>query len=352
METNVKFSSDAELDSFVVKLAQKCGRQISIANPLIDTTFPDGSRVQLTFGREITPRGSSFSIRKFRKDPYTPPDLIELNTLSAEMAAYLWLAVEHRKSIIFCGGAGCGKTTTMNAISLFIPPPVKIVSIEEVREINIPHKNWIASVTRSRLGGTQVSTELEIDMFDLLKSSLRQRPQYIILGEIRGVEAFTLFQAMATGTTTFSTIHADSVDSIVRRLTAPPINLPSVLFLSLNLVVLQTQTKILGKTVRLIKNIEEIAGIDDETKQVIVNDVYSYSGSTKNFEYSGKSLILDSICAHSNISGYELNEELKRRTEVIELLCKKKIRSYVDAGRIIASYYKSPEDTVAYLRRV
>ncbi|MEW6070854.1 MAG: type II/IV secretion system ATPase subunit, partial [Candidatus Thermoplasmatota archaeon] len=241
IKTNLKFETDEELDSFVISLSQKCGRQISVAEPLLDATLPDGSRLQAALAREVTTRGGSFTVRRFRENPLTPPDLVRFNTNSAEMMAYLWLGVENGESMLMCGGSACGKTSTMNAIMLFIPSHMKIVSIEDTREVNIPHENWIAGLTRSGFGGKLGEGIGEIDMYELMRAALRQRPQYLIVGEIRGSEAFTLFQAMATGHTTYSTMHADSVRSIIHRLENPPINLPRILLSALNIVVLQSQ---------------------------------------------------------------------------------------------------------------
>ncbi|MFA5771387.1 MAG: chromosomal replication initiator protein DnaA [Thermoplasmata archaeon] len=353
IETNVDFSSDRELDSFVNILAQRCGKQISILNPILDATLPDGSRLQATLAHEVTPRGTSFTIRKFREDPFTPSDLVQVNTMSAEMAAYFWLAVEYGKSALFCGGTGSGKTSTLNAVLLFVPPAVKIVTIEDTREINLPHKNWISSVTRGGAGGAEgrEKDKTEIDMFDLTKAALRQRPQHLVLGEVRGREAFTLFQAMATGIATYSTMHADSAASIVYRLENPPINLPRLLLESLKIIVIQIQTKFRDKPMRVVKNVIEVVGINPENKELVVNDVFRWVSSTGAFEFSGKSIVLEEIMSQTNISKRQMMDELKRRIEIIEWMREKKIRKYTDVGRIISAYYKSPEDTINNIRK-
>jgi len=246
VRTNVIFKNDHELDSFVIGLAQRCGKHISVADPLLDATVPDGSRLQATLAREVTTRGSSFTVRRFRDNPFTPPDIIRFKTMSVEMVAYLWLAIEHGESLLICGGTASGKTTTLNALLLFIPPQHKIITIEDTREINLPHENWIASLTRGGFGakGSDGKAAGEIDMFELLKAALRQRPQYLMVGEVRGKEAQTLFQAMATGHTVYSTMHADSVKSMVHRLENPPIALPRILLSSLNIVLLQGQVRV------------------------------------------------------------------------------------------------------------
>src|SRR3989337_204400 len=200
--SNLRFDTALELDSFVVWLAQRCGKHISVAQPMLDATVPDGSRLQATLGMNVTKRGSSFTIRRFRENPFTPLDLVRFKTMSPEMMAYLWLAIENGQSMLICGGTASGKTTTLNAILLFIPPQMKIVSIEDTRELNLPHENWVPLLTRAGFGGKSAHTGKaagEIDMFDLLTAALRQRPQYMMIGEVRGQEAFAVFQAMATG---------------------------------------------------------------------------------------------------------------------------------------------------------
>ena len=221
IKTNIAFESDV-LNSLAITLAQRSGKHISTGSPMIDATLPDGSRLQLTLGTEVTTRGTSFTIRKFREDPFSPIELMEIGTFNADSLVYFWLAIENNKSLIFIGGTASGKTTSLNAVSLFIPPVAKVVSIEDTREITLYHDNWIASVTREALseGGNAIT------MFDLLRAAMRQRPEYILVGEVRGSEAQTLFQAMNTGHTTFFTMHAGSVDAAIHRLESEPLNVP------------------------------------------------------------------------------------------------------------------------------
>src|SRR6266699_2112946 len=245
--SNLKFDNAEELDSFVVWLAQRSGKHISVAQPMLDATIPDGSRLQATLGMHVTKRGSSFTIRRFRENPFTPLDLVRFKTMSPEMMAYMWLAIENGQSMLICGGTASGKTTTLNAILLFIPPQMKIVSIEDTRELNLPHENWVPLLTRAGFGGkSQVTGKPagEIDMFDLLTAALRQRPQYMMIGEVRGPEAFVVFQAMATGKSAYTTFHADDVQAMVHRLENDPINLPRALVAALDIVLLQAQVKV------------------------------------------------------------------------------------------------------------
>ncbi|MEW5759958.1 MAG: type II/IV secretion system ATPase subunit [Candidatus Thermoplasmatota archaeon] len=352
IETNISFATDEELDSFVLKLAQRCGKQVSRLNPIVDATLPNGSRLHATYGKEVTQKGSSFTIRKFREDPFTPPDLVSFGTLSAEAVAYLWLATQYGKSIMYCGGTACGKTTTLNAISLFIPSKARIISIEDTREINLPHKNWVAEVTRGGVGGIEKDVKEigDIDMFDLMKSALRQRPQYLILGEIRGKEAAILFQAMATGHSTYTTMHADTVESIIYRLEGPPISLPRVLLQSLNIVLIQILVKKGEKNLRRVKDIYEVVGLAPNTMELMVNQVYRWDPEDDVLVYSGKSRILDEIKNQENLSDAGVKEEINRRIEVIEWMIKKKMRTYKEIGNVVASYYKDPKSTIEKLR--
>ena len=352
MRSNIVFRSDHELDTFVIGLAQRCGKHISVAEPMLDATIPDGSRLQATLAREVTTRGSSFTIRRFRANPFTPPDLLRVKTMSAEMLAYLWLAVEQGESIVICGGTACGKTSTLNAILLFIPSAMKIITIEDTREINLPHENWIAGLTRGGFGARGADGKLagEIDMYELLRAALRQRPQYLIVGEVRGVETYTMFQAMATGHTVYSTMHADSVKSMVYRLENPPINLPRILLSSLNIVIIQAQVKVGKGIARRIRNIVEIVGIEPETNELITNTVYVWNSADDNFTYNGHSFLFERIMTMKNMTAAQMKEEFKRRVEIIEWMGKANVRNYIDVANIVASYYKDPDGTIRKVR--
>ena len=343
LRTNIHFKDEDELSSFVIRLAQKCGKHINIAEPMLDATMPDGSRIQMTLSTEITTKGSTFTIRKFRADPFTPPDLMSLGTMSPEMVAYMWLVVENGISAIFAGGTASGKTTTLNAIALFIPREAKIVSIEETRELNLPHPNWIPGVTRIGFGEVVADKVIgEIDMYDLMKAALRQRPEYILVGEIRGKEAYVLFQAMATGHTTYSTMHADSPQSLIHRLEGKPINIPRVMLQALEVVSIQVTARVKGKRVRRCKQIVEIIDIDPKTKEILTNEVFRWDPVEDTFVYSGKSYILEKIRAGSGMSKEEMTEEIKRRVKILKWIQQKGFRSYKEVAKIVAEYLENP----------
>ena len=345
---NVEFTSDEEVDSFAIKVAQVCGRHISIANPLLDATLPDGSRIQLTLGREVTTRGSTFTIRRFKDNPITPANLIDYHTFSTAMLAYLWLAVDSNKSLIFAGGTASGKTTAMNAVSLFIQPEMKIVSIEDTRELNLSHPNWIPGVTRHSFGGSDKGS---IEMYELLRASLRQRPEYIIVGEVRGVEALTLFQAMSTGHTTFSTMHADSVASAIHRLENPPINVPRIMIQALDLIAIQVQVRVGDKRVRRCKVLTEVIGVDPRTGELLTNEVFMWDPVKDMFQYSGRSYVIESIADSRGWTDERVREELKRRQEILEWTRHKKIIHFRDFSKIVVAYNREPETVMKMVRQ-
>jgi archaeal flagellar protein FlaI len=352
IRTNVSFDSDETLDGFVMQLVQRSGKHISVADPLVDATLPDGSRLQASLSREVTTRGSTFTIRKFRKDPLTPTDLLAFETLSPEMMAYWWFAVEHGASAIVCGGTASGKTTTLNALSLFIPPNKKIVSIEDTRELNIPHENWIPGVTRA--GGTADNESGdkrrgEVDMFDLLKAALRQRPEYLLLGEVRGREAYVLFQAMATGHTVYSTMHADSVQSAVHRLESKPLEIPRNMLSSLDIFTIQAEVRINGRRVRKMREIVELTGIDPRTGELLTNRVFHWDPTEARFKYSGVSFVLGRVAEETNMTEDALRKEFERRVRVLSALQAKGIRDIANVSKCIVDYAVDPERTLSEL---
>jgi flagellar protein FlaI len=351
LKSNIVFDNEVELSAFVVKLSQKCGKHISLANPMLDATMPDGSRIQMTLSKEVTTKGSTFTIRKFRADPITPTDLIEYNTMSVDMIAYLWIAVENGVNALIAGSTASGKTSTLNAFSLFIPRETKIVSIEETREINLPHENWIPGVTRIGFGEVLNNRLIgEIDLFDLMKAALRQRPEYILVGEIRGKEAYVLFQAMATGHTTYSTVHADSIKALIHRLEGKPINVPRAMLQSLDVVLLQTNIKKDDKNMRRCRQIVEIIDLDSQTNEILTNEVFRWNSKLDKFDFIGKSYVLDHIRVQYGLSKDEMKEEMERRVEVLSWMKKNNIREFKKFAQIISSYADKPEKMMEKIR--
>jgi len=352
IRSNIIFTNEDDLNSFVVTLAQRSGKQISVASPILDGTTLEGHRIQATYSREVTTRGSTFTIRRFKNKPFTPTDLLRYRTVSPEMMAYLWIGVENGESMILVGGTASGKTSALNSLAIFIPPGAKIVTIEDTREINLPHENWIPGATRTGVGEKDKDGRSagEIDMYDLVRAALRQRPNYILVGEVRGKETYIMFQAMATGHSTYSTMHADSVKSMVNRLENPPINCPRILLTALRNVLIQSQVKVGNDMVRRMKQIVEIVGYEPETNELITNTVFEWDPATDRFVFKGHAFLFDKIMEMRSLTNDEMMAEFDRRVEVINYLVKKDVRNHREIWNIVNSYYKDHDRTLARLR--
>ncbi|NWG11685.1 type II/IV secretion system ATPase subunit [Candidatus Bathyarchaeota archaeon] len=341
LPTNVIFRDETELNSFIIRLAYLAEKNISIASPILDASLPDGSRIQLTYGNEVTRRGSTFTIRRFRVDPLTISDLIAFNTISSEMAAYLWFIIENRASVIVAGGVASGKTTMLNCLSMFIKPEMKIVSVEDTQELNLPHENWIPSVVRLGFGHEDKKGG-SITLFDLLKAAVRQRPDYIIVGEVRGEEAYTLFQAMATGHLGLSTIHAESVEAVVNRLESEPMNIPKALIAMTNVIMVMARTEIDGKPARRINATTEIVELEPKKKSIVTEEIFHWNPKEDKFAFSGHSNILEKHSKKFDLDEEKIRTELNRRKIVLEWMVRKGIRRYMDVANVIREYYTNP----------
>jgi len=351
VETSIKFEDSDELDSFIYKLSQLCGKSISVASPLVGGSLPDGSRVQATLATDIARRGSNFTIRKFTEKPLTPIHLLQYNTLDVQIMAFLWLAVDYGKSILISGGTASGKTSLLNVLSLFIRPEKKICSIEDTPELKLPHPHWVPSVARVPIAEEVGRRVGDVDLFDLLKESLRQRPDYIIVGEVRGKEAYVLFQQMATGHPSFATIHAENLPKLVDRLTTAPISLPPSLLGSLDLVLFLLMTRYKDKQVRRISEVMEVTGVDDK-EHPITNRIFKWNSVNDKFEISSKSSILRKISEATGLTEKQLKDELERRMFVLSWMKENNIIEYEDVFNVLNMYYTYPERVLATIRGV
>ena len=341
LPTNIVFKDEKELDSFIIRLAYLAGKNISIASPILDASLPDGSRVQLTYGSEVTKRGSTFTIRRFRVDPLTISDLIAFNTVSSEIAAYLWYIIENRASVIVAGGVAAGKTTMLNCLSMFIKPEMKIVSVEDTHELNLPHENWIPSVVRLGFGNENKRSG-SITLFDLLKAAVRQRPDYIIVGEVRGEETYTLFQAMATGHLGMNTIHAESVEAVINRLESEPMNIPKPLIAMIDVIMVMARTEIEGKPARRAITTTEVLELNRKTKRIRTEEVFSWNSKEDKFVFFGHSGLLEKHMKKLDVSAEDIRLELHRRRTVLEWMVRKHIRHYTNVANVIREYYVNP----------
>jgi flagellar protein FlaI len=345
MKTNIVYKKVEDLREFVIKLAERCGRYVSYAEPILDGTLPDGSRVTATLAGDVATRGPTFSIRKFAQRPFSPIDQIELGTASPIVMAYFWYLVENGASLLIAGGVATGKTSFLNSISMFIPPEAKIVSIEDTRELRLPHEHWIPSVTRMGFGIPMLTGEKygEITLFDLLKGSFRQNPDYTIVGEVRGKEAYVMFQGMSSGHPCMSTFHAGSVDAVIKRLTTPPIELSPSLVESLDAIVIMVHAKEKGKSARRIKSVDEIISIEHETLKPNTFRSVEWNPADDTFKFNKDSYLLKKIANNRGIAFEEVLEEIARRKLVLEWMLKNGIKDFVEVRKVINEYYKNPE---------
>lgn len=350
MITNITFGKE-NLDRFIVNLAQKAEKGISKRQPDVDATLEDGSRSLLILGDEITDRGSSFDIRQFNRVPFTPIDLINWGTYSIDMMVYLWLCVEAGKSAIVAGGTASGKTTTLNAMSLFIPATNKIVSIEDTREIQIPQKNWKSMMTREAFGDEGKGDIME---YELLEDALRMRPNYVVFGEVRGPEARSLFQIMNSGHTTFSTFHGKDSEKVRVRLTSEPINVDETTFSGLDLIINQEEVSISGEKKRRCNSIDELGEYDTGTGKFTVKKPFIWDSSNDKFEGSLTSEhmdnvpdIIDEIRHEEGWNVGELESEINRRRVVLAYLLKNDMNSYTDVAAVIQAYMNNKDNVLS-----
>lgn len=341
MKSAVVFDTHDELDEFVLRLSEHIKRPVTIRNPIVDAVLSDGSRINIVYGREVSQRGSNFTIRKFSDTPLSILELIEFGTLDYRMAAYLSLVLEDGMNTFVAGETASGKTTLLNAITTFIAPAAKVVSIEDTPELQVPHSNWIREVSKAVRKGEQGA---EVSMFDLLKAALRQRPNVIIIGEIRGEEGAVAFQAMQTGHAVMATFHAASVEKLIQRLTGNPINIPKTYMDNLNVVVIQSAVKLPnGKTARRALSISEIVGYDPTSNSFSFIEVFRWDPVKDVFEFVGykNSYILEEKIARKRgippNRKSEIYDKLEKRAAVLQKLHKDKgVTGYYELLKIIA----------------
>jgi len=347
LDTNVMFGQ-AELTSFVARMAQRAGKHISVSNPLVDASLPDGSRVQLSFGGDIATRGANFTIRHFSAVPDTPVDLINWDTFSIQQMAYFWLAIENNRSLVFAGGTGSGKTTSLNAVSFFIPKKSKVVSIEDTPEIKLPHDNWIQSLTRESV---TTSGQGEVTMYQQLQSALRQRPEYILVGEIRTElqVALTFFQAMATGHAAYTTLHSESVKGVIDRMENEPLSVPIQMLKELDIISIQRQVMVDGERVRRNENVTELVG-GGEGDDIRANQVFSWDAANDTYNDLVDSSVFEDIAADRGWSRKRTRQEFEKRQEVLEYLVEEDITWHEDVARVIHGFMNSPDLVIDRVR--
>lgn len=342
IKTNLAFRDEIELDDFVMRIVHKSGKHVSIAFPIVDVTLPEKHRLAVSFGKETTPAGTAFTIRKFRKDPFTIIDLIDNETINESIAAYLWLLMENKMSVMIIGATGAGKTTALNAVACLIRPNHKIISVEEVAEINLPHENWTSSIARSGFGA---EGEGEITLYELIKSAVRHRPDLIIVGEVRGEESYVLFQALATGHGGLCTLHAEDVDTAVKRLTQPPMNIPASIIPLMNCVISVKNVRApvfleSGKRLSSRKFIS-ISEIRDANS---FQEVFNWNPSADAFqEKLDESYLLKKLSSSLDIPVERLVDEVEYRKRVLIHMVEHNIRDYRSVNKVLSKYYNNPQ---------
>jgi len=328
LKSTITFSEMEELDEFVIRLAERVGKAVTIRQPIIDATLPDGSRINIVYGRDVSKRGSNFSIRKFSEVPLSIFNIVEFGTADYMMLAYLSLAVGLGMNIFIAGESASGKTALLNAVTVFIPPQAKIVSIEDTPELQVPHHNWVREVVQTTKAD---DTSGAVTMFDLLRAALRQRPNEIIVGEIRGKEGNVVFQAMQTGHSAMSTFHASTIEKLIQRITGDPISVPKTYLDNLNIAVLMGIVRLPnGGTARRVTSIAEIVSWDPTSQSFNITEAFHHNEATDTFDFTGymTSYIMEYKVAP--MLGIPSNQparvyaELKRRAAILETLHKQK----------------------------
>jgi archaeal flagellar protein FlaI len=344
LRTGITFETVEDLDKYVIQLADGIKHPVTFRNPVVDATLPDGSRINLVYGTDVSKRGSNFTIRKFSGVPISILELVQFGSLSYEMAAYLSIMFQENMNCFISGETASGKTTLMNALTTFISPESKIVSIEDTPELQVPHPNWIRGCTRE--GGKNAEGS-GVTMFDLLRAALRQRPNYIIIGEIRGAEGAIAFQAMQTGHACMSTFHASTVTKLIQRLTGNPISVPKSYVDNLNLVVIAQQVRLPnGSLARRVTSINEIVGYDSINDAFSFMEVFRWKPIDDSFDARGvsQSYLLEEKVASRRGIPYEKRQQiytqLKQRVEVLKRVQEQKLSGFFELYNVLSKAYR------------
>ena len=349
MKTNITFTNEQDLLDLIDTIARQINRRIDQESPILDGRLTDGSRINATIP-PISADGPSLTIRKFRKDPFTIIDLINSKTISVELAAFFWLCFDglgvKSANAIISGGTSSGKTTTLNALSAFINPSERIITIEDTLELQIPHEHVIRMETRV----ANVENKGELTMNDLVKNSLRQRPDRIIVGEVRAEEAITLFTALNTGHSGFGTLHSNDARETITRLTNEPMSVPEIMIQAIDFIIMQNRIYTpSGKSFRRISEVAEVVGIEEGVVQL--NKIFQWTPETDTID--NVSITSKTLSQIANLSGKSMNElyhEIEKREMVLSHMVRNNIRSVSEVNNILEKYYKNPEEILNEIR--
>ncbi|HMK95665.1 MAG TPA: type II/IV secretion system ATPase subunit [Candidatus Limnocylindrales bacterium] len=334
--TNITYPDEEELDDFITRVVHRQGKNVSIAHPIVDLTLPGKHRLAISFGKETTPAGTSFTIRKFREDPLTIVDLIINETIDESIGAYLWMLMENKMSVMIVGPTGAGKTTALNAIACLVRPDYKMISVEEVQEINLPQENWVSTIARTGFGG---DGQGEVTLYDLIKSAVRHRPALILVGEIRGEEAYVLFQALATGHGGLCTMHADDVETAIKRLTQPPMNIPQNILSLMNsvIVVKQVRTSSLNPQERKVSS-RRFVKISEVDNNGVPIEVFNWNASSDTFQQTlNNSYLFARIAKNLDVPLSVVEQEFERRKQILLKMVEKNLRDFRSVHKALNS---------------
>jgi len=336
LKTNLKLNSEAQIQNYASIIGRRTGRQITTLEPLLDAHLISGDRANATLF-PISTKGNTLTIRKFARKPWTIVDFIANATISSEVSAFMWLCMEYELNMIIAGGTSSGKTSLMNSIMPFIQPNHRIISIEDTRELQLPDfLHWVPLTTRQ----PNPEGKGEVSMLDLLINSLRMRPDRIVVGEIRrGDQAEVLFEAMHTGHSVYATLHADTVDQVIRRMTNPPINVPPVMLESLNLIAVQYRDR--RKGIRRTYQVAELIPTGETGEKIVLkpNILYRCKPTGEIVAHDECVRIFDILNMHTGMSRKELTKDMACRMEILNWLVENKVTELNDVGKIIAEYY-------------
>jgi archaeal flagellar protein FlaI len=335
-KTNIIYTDEEELDDFITRIVHRQGKHISIAHPIVDLTLPGKHRLAVSFGKETTPAGTSFTIRKFREDPITIVDLITNETIDESIGAYLWMLMENKMSVMVVGPTGAGKTTALNAIACLVKPDFKMISVEEVSEINLPQENWVSTIARP---GFSNDSQGEVTLYDLIKSAVRHRPALILVGEVRGEEAYVLFQALATGHGGMCTMHAEDVETVIQRLTQPPMNIPQGILSLMNCVIVVKQVKTPGFVMSEKKiSTRKFVRISEIDSIGAIYDVFTWNPSEDVFVNDfDKSCLLSKIAKNLDVPLVVVKQELERRKQILLKMVENNLRDFRSVHKALSS---------------
>ncbi len=337
--TNLIFTDEVNLDNLIVKLTHMANKHISTAFPLLNAMLPGKDRLAATFRREVSPKGGSFSIRRFREEPFSIIDLVELGTINEEIAAYFWMLIENRMTFAVIGGTGAGKTSTLNAIASLVKPSMKIVTVEEIPELNLPNENWVQLVSRESYGLGTMKTG-EVTLFHLVKTALRYRPDYIVVGEIRGEEAFVLFQALATGHGGLTTLHADSIDYAIKRLTSPPMNVAEAYMPLINVAALVERVQLPSKSANGASFGRRITSVIEVIEPQKFMTISRWNPSNDNFNVTLQdSAMLQKIALRLGLSRKQVLGELAVRAKFLKDIKEKGFHQNSELAKLLTAYY-------------